>query len=185
MWQFIILQLIFSNILFRYLPLNTSLDIYRSCNCLFLSCRGIYYLYNDKFLINYTTNTCYLYISYTTIDLYYLLCIKSKRLELVFHHIFTIIAYIQLYLTRNITHEAFLAHIFLLAELLTIFNWLFRGNILLKYWRIFVILTIRIPIWIYMILTTHLLEHKFSRILTQFAGIFMPILDTYFIIKLR
>ena len=185
MWHFIILQLVFSNILFRYFPTNTSLDIYRSYNCLLLTCRGINFLLNQpEDSVTYTTNTCFLYISYNTLDLYYLVYIKIKRLELIFHHIFTIIAYTQLYCTKNLLYESFLAHIFLLAELLSIFNWLLRGHVLLKYWRIIIITTVRIPIWLYMITTNHLLKHTFSRVLTIFAGGFMPLLDIYFIHKL-
>ena len=184
MWQFIILQLIFSNILLRYLPLNTSLDIYRSCNCFFLSSRGIYYIITKNGGIYFTENTCYLYISYTTLDLYYLFRCKSKRFELIFHHIFTVIAYIQLYFTRNFSHEALLAHIFLLAELLSIFNWLLRGTNILRYWRLLIIISIRLPLWIYMVMTTHLLQHTVSQVLSQFAGWFMPLLDIYFIYKL-
>lgn len=182
MLNFYIFQILFMNILSIYLTKNTALDIYRSSNCFLLSSRGIYYiLLEPSNTIKYTINTCYLYLSYTSLDLYYLYIIKSKRFELVFHHIFTIIAYIQLYATCNLTHESSLAHIFLFGELLSIFNYIFRGNVILKYWRIFVIVFIRMPVWIYMIYTTNLLYHTFSKYLTQFAGICMPILDLYFI----
>jgi hypothetical protein len=182
MFIFYIFQILFINMLFRYLSRNTALDIYRSFNCLLLSFRGIYYLlltpYNQ---LNYTMNTCYMYLSYTSLDLYYLYITKSKRIELIFHHIFTIIAYIQLYATCNLSHESSLSHIFLLAELLSVCNYIFRGSIFLTYWRLLVILFIRIPIWIYMIYTTNLLYHTFSKYLTQFASICMPILDIYFL----
>ena len=182
MLNFYIFQILFINILCIYLTRNTALDIYRSSNCFLLSSRGIYYLLLEPSnTIKYTINTCYLYLSYTSLDLYYLYIIKSKRFELIFHHIFTIIAYIQLYITCNLTHESTLAHIFLLAELLSIFNYIFRGNILLKYWRFFVIIFVRMPIWIYMIYTSNFLYHTFSKYLTYFASICMPILDLYFI----
>lgn len=182
MLSFYIFQILFINILCIYLTKNTALDIYRSSNCFLLSSRSIYYLLLDHpNTIKYTVNTCYLYLSYTSMDLYYLYIIKTRRLELIFHHIFTIIAYIQLYRTCNLTHESSLAHIFLLAELLSIFNYIFRGNIILKYWRFCVIIFIRMPIWIYMIYTTNLLYHTFSKYLIHFASICMPILDIYFI----
>jgi len=183
MWKFIILQLIVSNILLRYLPVYTGLDIYRSCNCFLLCCRCIYYLACTT-SIEYTLNTCLLYISYTTTDLYYLLYFRYRRVELIVHHIFTIIAYIQLYITSTFIHESFLAHIFLLAELLSIFNWLLRGTIIIKYWRILIIITIRLPIWFYLHQTTNLLQHQLSQYLSKFASCFMPILDLYFLYKL-
>ena len=125
------------------------LDIYRSMNCIALVMRAVYcLLYTDvqKSLID----TCIMYITYTSLDFLLLLLSHSKRPELLLHHAFTIFSYVHLYNTTGY-NDAYIAHMFLLAELLSVFNLILRHTILLIYWRRMVIIFIRMPIWIYMI----------------------------------
>ena len=158
------------------------LDIYRSMNCIALVMRAVYcLLYTDvqKSLID----TCIMYITYTSLDFLLLLLSHSKRPELLLHHAFTIFSYVHLYNTTGY-NDAYIAHMFLLAELLSVFNLILRHTILLIYWRRMVIIFIRMPIWIYMIYIHTQLDQNFtSKILYKSAGILMPILDIFFLIK--
>lgn len=161
------------------------LDIYRSINCLCLSLRGMYCLaYTD--VNDSLVNTCTMYITYTLLDLILLLLSRIKRPELLLHHAFTIYSYIHLASIPDHYYNALISHIFLLAETLSIFNALLRGTIWLVYWRMVVIIFIRMPIWMYMIYIHTLLDQSLmSQILYKSAGFLMPLLDLYFLKKLK
>jgi hypothetical protein len=181
MWLFISIQILSAVLVSSSIEL---LDIYRSINCLALSLRGMYCLLYTNVQIS-LINTCIMYISYTTTDLFLLILLRVKRVELILHHVFTIQSYIYLYGMSDYYYDAYLAHLFLIAELLSSFNALLRHTVWLKYWRRYIIIFVRIPIWMYMIHIRSLLNQCFSsQILYKTASIFLPLLDIYFLFKI-
>ena len=180
MWLFISLHVLVGWFLqYLYGPFQ-GMDIYRSTNCLSLSLRGIYCLVCTNVNESLKT-TCIMYISYTLTDLYYILLSSKYRMELILHHTFTIMAYLKLSTCVHLYQEALIAHIFLLAELLSVFNVLLRKTKWLRYWRMLVITLIRLPIWTYMIYSNSLLSHeKIAYLLYRIGMVFMPLLDVYF-----
>ena len=131
-------------LVFKFGQINGS-DWYRSINCLILCLRGLVgLLYNLNIQF-----TALMYISYCLFDSYQLLVNYNQRTELWIHHIYTFFAYRQFYYTFR-PNDYFIAHLYLLAESLSICNANLRNNNhKLKRWRLFIILFIRLPIWLY------------------------------------
>ena len=93
--------------------------------------------------------TYLLYMSYCLFDSKQLLINKNRRIELWLHHFYTFFAYRQFYYTFKI-NDYFVSHLYLLGESLSICNAnLRKKKIELKRWRLFTILFLRLPIWIY------------------------------------
>jgi len=180
MWLFISLQGLVGGILQNLYGPFRGMDIYRSSNCLCLSLRGVYCLAWTNVQESLET-TCIMYISYTCADLYYLLLSSKPRLEIGLHHIFTIMAYLKLNTCVHLYQEALMAHIFLMAELLSVCNVILRRTKWLRYWRMGVITLVRLPIWTYMIYSHSLLSHERVAYLMYRSGmVLMPLLDVYF-----
>ena len=165
-----------------------NLDWYRSLNCLSLSFRGIYCLAQNNWVPTQNnvqsslSITCKMYISYILVDITQ---IKLTRPELLLHHVFTMVAYILLSNRDQYYYDCLMAHVFLVAELLSVCNGLLRERpMLLRYWRSFILICVRIPIWIYlnyMVYYTHQLD---TNIMYNIGGVCMPLLDCYFLSKI-
>ena len=159
-------------------------DWYRSINCLFLFLRGlvgILYDVNIKF-------TALMYMSYCLFDSYQLLINKNNRFELWIHHIYTFFAYRQFYYTFR-PNDYFIAHLYLLAESLSICNANWRkNNSKLKKWRLFTILIIRLPIWIYSTYLVYFIGNIDTSILSLILYYLSPVImigiDSYLFKKL-
>ena len=187
MLWFIFFQFMLSLFLTKLYGSMNGVDLYRSLNCMSLSSRGMYCLYKGSTKKSIIL-TCNMFISYNIVDIYILYKNKVRRIELWCHHIFTLFCYIYL-LNSNSYNECFVGHLVLIAELLSIFNSILRNNInYLKYWRVFILLCIRLPIWIfmnYLIYYTDLLDHSIkSQILYKNASIIMPLIDVNLLYKI-
>jgi len=180
------MQLFIKYLLEFFLGYNNGYDWYRSCNCFMLMTRGIYVtIYGNA--DNMLYNTCNMYISYTAVDLLIIYQKKINRIELIFHHFITLFAYLHF---RYFNNDAYLAHLFLLAESLSIFNALLRKNHsnLLKKWRLFCLLCIRLPLWLLLFNTIYVKDFTniltTSKILFTLVSVTMPIIDVYLFKKI-
>ena len=162
-------------------------DLYRSLNCMSLSSRGIYCLYIGNVKESMVL-TCNMFISYNIVDIYLLYKNQIRRNELWCHHIFSLCCYLHLWGSESY-NDCLMGHLILITEFLSIFNSLLRNKITyLKLWRLFVLLCVRLPLWIYIIYlinyTDSLNTNFYSQILYKLGSVIMPIIDFHFLKKI-
>ena len=178
-------------------------DWYRSLSCLSLVIWGTYASLS-QYQSWYHMNSMNMYSSYMIVDIYEMIRSENKRYELWYHHLMTISAHFWLrslkpvsldgsafqniFISKNQTKLlSSITPIVYLGETLSVFNSILRQRspTLLKYWRLFTIVCIRLPLWllvIYQLIKTQkYAKYKHMQNLYISFAITLPGIDMFFL----
>lgn len=194
LWNFI-------NIGFRSLDkydVNVKFSIFRSVCCLTISIYALLNIckYGKDPIINPFFSTSFdikdlneLFVAYIIHDLINMAITKTTRMELWFHHIFSLITFtLSPVILKN---SPMMLNVLLLAEFMSVVSGIdsmyihtneMKSSMYCKKFRKFVIRFIRAPIWIYAIISTLINYDKLPNLLianSLVAMIAMPLLDNY------
>ena len=155
-------------------------SLYRSLSCFIVSSLAIYNYFLAQLSIELMYVIFDIFYAYIVTDLLYLFYTKSKRRELYLHHFVCLTQnYINYYMDSR---DFYIVNLVYIAELLSILNYSFIDKRrLLKLWRLFIIIFIRIPIWYNLFYYSWIqgiyTENSYFILLLHFVSIIMPIIE--------
>lgn len=210
----IIIKILFLSIMWNYInvgikslqkyDVNVKFSIFRSICCLTMVIYALINIvkYGKKAINNPFFSTAFdikdlneLFVAYLLHDVINMAITKTDRLELWFHHLFSILTFTAA--PKLLNNSPYLLNVLLLAEFMSVVSGIdsmyisndeMVNSMYCKKFRIFVIRYIRTPIWIYSFISSIMSFKKLPNLVIingLIATIVMPLLDNYWANKCK